>query len=347
VSETVQIEGSYGEGGGQIIRTCLSLSIITGRAVEIRNVRAGRKKPGLQPQHLTAVRAAAELCAAKLSGDSVGSTYLWFGPSGSARPDRYRFDIRTAGAGPLVLQTLLMPLARAEASSKVVVIGGTHVPHAPPAEYLEAVYLPVLAQAGMQADFAYPGAGFYPRGGGQVELEVRAPAAPQPLNFTVRGRLRRLRAVVLTANLPTHVAERGTATVEKFMRAIGRKVAIERRERPSPGAGAAVALAAECEGGLAGFSAVGERGKPMERVAEEPCEAFLAWWKSGAAVDEPLADHLVLPMALAAGESRWTTPVVTQQLRTVLWVAQQFLPVDAALEERADGTGAVTLRGAG
>jgi RNA 3'-terminal phosphate cyclase (ATP) len=347
VSEPVQIDGSHGEGGGQIIRTSLSLAILTGRAVAIRNVRAGRKKPGLQPQHLTAVRAAAALCEARLSGDSVGSTYLWFGPQQAARPDRYRFDIRTAGASPLVLQTVLMPLSQAEGGSQVVVTGGTHVPHAPPAEYLELVYLPALAQAGIEAVFACPGAGFYPRGGGQVELEVRAPAKPQPVDFIERGKLRSLRAIVLTSNLPEHVAERGAATVEKFMRGIGRKVAIERRERPSPGAGAAVVIAAACEGGRAGFSAIGERGKPMEKVAEEPCEAFLAWWKSGAAVDEHLADQLVLPMALAAGESHWTTPAITEHLRTVLWVAHQFLPVEAALEEREDGSGAVTLRGSG
>lgn len=248
----VEIDGSYGEGGGQIIRTCLSLSAITGRPVELRNVRAGREKPGLKAQQLAAVRAAASICAAEVTGADVGSTQIRFEPASTVNPGVYRFDIGTAGAAPLVIQTLLLPLCRTETRSRITVIGGTHVPHAPSAEYIDAV---------------------------------------------------------------------------------------------SRGAGAAVIIAAECECGFAGFSSLGERGKPMEGVAEDACREFMAWWKTGAAVDEHVADQLLLPGSLIPGESRWTTPRVTEHLQTVLWVVAHFLPIEYRLEPRESGATRVIIQG--
>lgn len=347
MSQPVQIDGSFGEGGGQIIRTSLSLAAITGRVVEISNIRARRSKPGLQPQHVTAVRAAAKLCGAELSGDRVGSTHLWFGPRTPIQPGDYHFDIGTAGATGLVAQTVLVPLTRAAGTSKVTITGGTHVPHAPAADYIEAVYVPVLQRAGLDLAFSYPGAGFYPRGGGKVDLEVRAPALPAALDLTDRGKLKSLRAFIVTSNLPGHVAERGAAMVEKSMKAVGRSVAIEQREKPSPSTGAAVVIVAECENGFGAFTGLGERGRPMEKVAESPCEEFMRWWKSGAACDEHLADQLVLPMSLARGESRWTTAEITEHLRTVLWLTEQFLPITYRLDPQDDGCHQVVLQGAG
>lgn len=341
----VEIDGSTGEGGGQILRTSLSLSALTGRPVEFFNVRAKRTKPGLQPQHLTAVRIAAALCDARLVGDAVGSTHFTFTPQSPPKPDRYRFDIGTAGATPLVVQTALVPLSGLSGGSHLTVTGGTHVPHAPTADYLETVYLPVLRQAGIDAAFRYVNAGYYPKGGGLVEADILGGSVPQPLDLTERGKLKRLKAFVVTSSLPGHVAERGVAALEKYLKGVGRTAKVEVRDKSSPGVGASVLLVAECENGWAGFTGMGERGKPMERVAEEPCEAFMDWWKSGAACDEHLADQLALPLALADGESRWTTPTLTEHLRTVLWAAEQFLPIEYALEERPDGTGQVTLRG--
>ena len=351
MSDLVQIDGSFGEGGGQIIRTSLSLAAMTGRAVEISNVRGRRAKPGLQPQHLASVRAAAALCDAVVSGDAVGSTFLSFAPQAPVKPGEYRFDIGTAGAATLVVQTVLVPLALARGDSKVTVTGGTHVPHSPPIEYLEAVYLPALRRAGLDAALSYSAAGFYPRGGGQVEVEISACAALQPLDLNERGRLENLRAFVVTSNLPAHVAERGAATIEQAMKAIGRRVVIEPREKSGPGPGAAVILSAQCQNGLAAWSSIGELRKPMEKVAQAPCQEFLRWWKAGAAqgtaCDEHLADQLVLPLCFARGQSLWSTPVVTEHLRTVLQVAQRFLPIEAHLEEREDGSGTIRLQGVG
>jgi RNA 3'-terminal phosphate cyclase (ATP) len=338
MSSTLTIDGSYGEGGGQIIRTAVSLSAITGRPVEFDGVRARRTKPGLQPQHLMAVRAAAQLCAAKVEGGEAGSTRFRFEPQAPVSADSYRFDIGTAGASPLVAQTVLLPLAMAEGASQVVITGGTHVPHAPPAEYVERVYAETLGRVGVDLHFAYASAGFYPRGGGRIELLASGPATLRPLDLTDRGKLTDLRAFVVTSNLPEHVADRGAYTVETYMKGIGRQVEVERRNLPSPGAGAAVVLVARCEGGLAAFTSLGERGKPMEKVAQQPCEEFLSWWKSGAACDEHLADQLVLPMSFAQGESRWSTPAVTEHLRTVLWLVEQFVPIRWSLEERGANT---------
>jgi RNA 3'-terminal phosphate cyclase (ATP) len=372
----VQIDGVHGEGGGQILRTSLSLSALTGRAVEIINIRARRSKPGLQPQHVTSVRAAAAICDAELRGATVGSGRLTFVPRGPVRPDRYRFDIGTAGATGLVAQTVLIPLAHAgrgrvdepdaaaragedeprdagagpktrdpaESTSQVTILGGTHVPNAPPVDYIGSVYLPALRRAGIDARFTIQRAGFYPRGGGEIRLEIPASPPARPLRLTERGALISIVAWTMTAELPEHVAERGERALAELFKGARLPVQLESRPLRAATPGASVGIAAECEGGFGGFSAMGERGKPIERVAAEAFEDFMQWWTSGAACDEHLADQLVLPMALARGESRWTTPVVSEHLRTVLWVAQQILPIEVVLDEEPSGFGAVTIR---
>ena len=344
----IKIDGSYGEGGGQIIRTSVSLSALTGRAVRIINVRAGRTKPGLQPQHLMAVRAAAEIWGAGLKGDAVGSVQFEFHPQTPVQGRSYEFDIGTAGATGLVFQTVFLPLTAAGVSARITIRGGTHVPHAPPLDYLSGVYLLALRHAGIDARVSYGPAGFYPEGGGVV-LGSSGQGTLGAVSLVERGTLRKLTSHIVTSRLPEHVGERGTAAVQAFMKAVGRKVTIERHDSGelARSTGAAVVLTAECEGGFAGFTSLGERGKPMEKVAEQACDEFMKWWKTGAAVDEHLADQLVLPMSLVEGESRWTTPMVTEHLRTVLWVVDKFLPIEHRFEEQADGTSLVILKGAG
>ena len=343
MNDLIEIDGSFGEGGGQIIRTCVSLAAMTGRSVAIHNVRGRRTKPGLQPQHLAAVRAAASLCQAELTGDEVGSRFLRFVPQAPVVAGDYHFTIGTAGAAPLVVQTVLIPLARATGASNVRVTGGTHVPHSPPVEYLETVYVPMLQQVGLDVKLSYSSAGFYPRGGGEIAVQIGQPEVIEPLDWRERGALKELRGFVVTSNLPEHVGQRGAETVERAMKAIGRKVDIERREKPSPGPGAAVILVAGCASGYAAFSSIGELRRPMEKVAQTPSQDFMRWWKSGASCDEHLADQLVLPMAFATGPSYWTTPTVTEHLRTVIWVVKHFLTVEVNIEEQEDGTGVVSM----
>jgi len=340
----VTIDGSHGEGGGQILRTSLSLAALTGRPVEIVRIRAGRSRPGLQPQHLASVRAAADLCAAQLEGAEIGSGRLRFAPQSPPAPGAYHFAIGTVGAAPLVLQTVLLPLALAPGPSRVTITGGTHVSHAPTADYGERVYLPTLERHGLGASTRSPRAGFFPKGGGVMQAEIAGGAAPLPVTLMERGDLRALTALVVTAGLPPAVAERGIAAVRQELGHLPGELSVETREVPAASPGAAVLLVADCQSGLAGFSAIGERGKRMETVAEQACRAFREWWETGAACEEHLADQLVLPMALTSGESRWTTSRVTEHLRTVLWVVPRFLPLEASLTESPDGSGLVILQ---
>lgn len=338
----VQLDGSYGEGGGQIIRTALALSMQTGRPLEVTHIRAGREKPGLQPQHLAAVQASAMLCDAQLVGAEIGSSVLRFTPRRRVKAGDYRYNIGTAGSTTLVAETVLVPLLLAGGQSTFTIEGGTHVPFAPPAEHLQEVLLPALRRAGAEAIATVGQAGYYPRGGGSLTLAIRGTLDLNGFMVADRGKLLSLTAYLVTSELPDHVAQRGAATVTETLRDFAVQVAP--RPLPSIAPGAAVVLVAHCANGYAGFTALGERGKPMEQVATEACQAFRTWWTSGAATDKYLADQLVLPAALALGCSRWTTPVVTDHLRTVAWVVRQFLPVSVEFDQLANGMWQVETR---
>jgi len=345
--DVIEIDGSLGEGGGQIIRTSVSLAAITGQAVQIINIRARRSKPGLHAQHLTAVRAAAALCAAELKGAEMGSQFLRFTPGPLTQETAFSFDVGTGGATGLVAQTLLAPMLFLPNPSVAHIRGGTHVPMSPPADYIEAVYRPALQRMGADVGFQYARAGFFPKGGGQAEIRSGASQLSAPVELIERGRLHRLRLFVVTCQLPEHVATRGVDALMKDLKGYGVPVLVEKREMEGGSPGAAIVLAAECENGAGGFTSLGERGKPMERVAADALRDFQKWFASGAAVDEHLGDQLVLPAALAYGRSRWSTSEVTEHLRTVLEIAQKFLKIEYEIEQRPDGSGTVTLHGAG
>ncbi|MDB5102251.1 MAG: 3-terminal-phosphate cyclase [Cyanobacteria bacterium RYN_339] len=345
MSATVEIDGAFGEGGGQILRTSVALAALTGRATIIRNIRAGRPKPGLAAQHLASVRAAAELCGAGLAGDAVGSQYLEIHPKRAVQPGAYRFPIGTAGATALVGQTVAVPLALAGAS-QVTIYGGTHVPFAPSACYLADVYAPALADLGLHLAVDTPKAGFFPKGGGELRLTLAA-GSPTAIDWVERGKLTQITAIALTSGLEPHVAERGLKAMRAQLQGVGRPVTLENRPRPGEQGGAAVLVAGSCQRGHFGFLALGQRGKPIEKVAEEATAAFWAWFKTDAATEEHLADQLVLPLALAEGESRWTTQQASLHLETVLWVARHYLPIRYDIQQKPDGSALVTLQGAG
>jgi RNA 3'-terminal phosphate cyclase (ATP) len=349
----IWIDGAYGEGGGQIIRTSVTLAALTGKPLEIANIRARRSKPGLQAQHLTSVRAAARLCGALLTGDELGSQWLRFVPGAApTTATEFVFDVgearggASAGATGLVAQTALLPLAHLWRESTTLIIkGGTHVPMSPAADYIEAVYLPMLARLGVHAGLSAARVGFFPKGGGEVRLEIEPTGELQGMECVERGRLKRLKVFIVTAELPEHVAARGRESLLKALKGYGVPVEFELRNLKSNGAGAAIILTAECATGMGGWTALGERGKPMERVAEEALRGFQRWYAGVGATDEHLADQLALPCALIPTESRWTTSEATQHLHTVLWVIRQFLPIEYALEPYADGSILVRLRG--
>ena len=368
--QAVHIDGAHGEGGGQIIRTSVSLAAITGRTVEIVNIRARRSKPGLQAQHLTSVLAAGALCEAKLYGAELGSQYLRFVPGGQSQAETFRFDVAearggaSAGATGLVAQTILAPLAflpafrnaapkadaekadtEPQAGVRVTLLGGTHVPMAPPSDYVEAVYIPMLQKMGLEASLESVKAGFFPKGGGEIVLSLLSGGLQKPLDLTERGRLQRLCAYITTSQLPEHVATRAEDLLRKELKGFGIPIHTVKRDLSGNGPGAAILLVAECQIGRGGWVILGERGKPIEKVAADAIDGFREWQATNASVDEHLADQLALPCALIDGVSRWTTPRVTEHLRTVLWVTQQFLPIVYAIQEREDGSGLITLRG--
>ena len=346
------IDGAFGEGGGQIIRTSVALAALTGQPVDLFNIRARRSKPGLQAQHLTAVRAAAALCNADVRGAELGSVRLHFTPGAPTTARDFTFDIAaarggaSAGATGLVAQTILAPLSLLfSEETEVTILGGTHVPMAPPADYLEAVYAPVLQRMGFPVSLRSDRSGFFPRGGGAVHLKVQPLAAGQGFDAVERGILKLLRLFLVTSDLPETTAERGRDALLKELKGYGVPVRVEMRALPSNGAGAAVVLVAECEQGIGGWTSLGERGKPMERVALEALRDFQHWFASGAGVDAHLADQLVLPAALVPATSRWTVSEVTDHLRTVLFTAQQFLPIPFEIGAAANGNSVVTVTG--
>lgn len=340
------IDGSHGEGGGQILRSALTLSALLGRPIRLENIRARRRRPGLRPQHLTAVRAVAQVCDAELEGDAPDSRTLTFVPRRSPQAGDYYFDVLdaaqggSAGAVSLILQAVLLPLALTEGDSTITLEGGTHVAWSPPIHYLQQVYLPTLARLGARASVELERWGWYPRGGGRVTCRIEGLGAAvserplSPLQLTERGGLRRIVGISATSNLPAHIGRRQRDRAVKLLRSHGFKPEIEIVDVPSPGPGTCVFLWAEFKGNaVAGFTGYGRLRKPAEKVAEEAARAFLAYRRSGGAVDRYLADQLILPLALAEGESRFTTGKVTDHLRTNAWLAEQFLPVRVEIGE--------------
>ncbi len=322
----LDIDGSQGEGGGQIVRTAVTLACVTGRPIRIRRIRAGRARPGLAAQHLTAVRAAQTLCSAQCSGLEKGSQQVEFQP-GPIQGGDYTFDIGTAGATTLVLQTVLPPLLLADKPSTVTVAGGTHNPLAPPFDFLARSFVPRLADMGWHARIEMLRPGFYPAGGGCVQAGVK-PAeceALGTLNLVERGPIRRIDAVVHTAQLPDRIA----ADQERLLRGSGipldRVSSVEVRNSAGPGN----CVLAEIEAGnhITVLVAFGQRGKPSKAVIGELASVVIPFLESGAAVDRFLADQLLLYMALAGG-GVFTTDQVTSHARTNMQVIGRFLPVE-------------------
>jgi RNA 3'-terminal phosphate cyclase (ATP) len=349
----ITIDGSYGEGGGQVLRTSLALSAITGRAVRIEHIRAGRHKPGLMPQHLTAVRAAARVCDAEVEGAKLNSLELGFTPRSAPKAGKYTFDVAqaakggSAGSVSLIFQAVLLPLALADGNSELTLKGGTHVAWSPPYDYLKRVYLPTLARMGVQAKVNIRKWGWYPIGGGEVEASIQGlgRGALAALDLRQRGDLQRVRGLSASSNLPKHIRVRQEGAALQALRSHGVNVRIDVVDAPSKGKGTAVFLWAAFENALAGFTSLGELGKPAEQVAEEAAQELVEFLQASGALDRHLADQVVLPMALASGRSSFTTEAVTQHLLTNAWVVNQFFPDHVRVEGQEGEAGFCWIEG--
>jgi RNA 3'-terminal phosphate cyclase (ATP) len=321
----LELGGSFGEGGGQILRTSLALSLVTGRPFHLRKIRAGRSKPGLQPQHLASVRAAAAISQAEVKGASLNSTDLVFEP-GAVTAGRFRFAIGTAGATALVLHTIYLPLAlRSGGTSVLIFEGGTHVPHSPCFHFLDVTWRHYMGLIGIEIALKLQRTGFYPRGGGAVQAEIRPCPRVRGLELAERRAVAAATGISAVAGLPDHISKRQAQRAVYRLEQAGLSADI-REVTWSGGPGSVLTVVLETKPVPALFFGLGARGKPAERVADEAVDQGLAFLKAApAAVDSYSADQLVLPLAMAEEISSFSVAEMTAHLLTNVAVIRQFL----------------------
>jgi RNA 3'-terminal phosphate cyclase (ATP) len=338
MTSLVRLDGSMGEGGGQVLRTALALSLTTRRAVEVTKIRAGRQKPGLMRQHLTAVQAAAAVGSAHVSGAEIGSRELRFEP-GAIRSGPFEFSVGTAGSATLVLQTILPALLTAGGPSTVRLRGGTHNPMAPPFDFLVKAFLPLLGRMGarVEADLVCPG--FYPAGGGELIVTVAPVARLRPFELLARGEIRRHHAKAVVSKLSREIATRELSIVSRLLGWEAK--CLETVSVDSAGPGNVLTLELQSDQVTEVFTGFGEKGVSAEAVAEETVRAVRRYLVAGVPVGEHLADQLLLPMALAGSGAFRTTPL-SRHATTNVQVIQAFLPVRFDVE--ADEKGNCVVR---
>jgi len=335
----ITIDGTHGEGGGQILRTSLGLSLVTGTPFIIENIRGGRSKPGLLRQHLCCVRAAAEIGGAEVEGDALRSGTLRFVPR-TVTPGDHRFSVGSAGSALLVLQAVLPALMTAGGPSRIVLEGGTHNPWAPPLPFITASFAPVLRRMGVGLTLTLDRPGFFPAGGGRVVVEVEPARRLQQLTLR-HAPIRAVRGIATVANLGDTIAERELKVLRRKLREHAPELVLERLDgAQSPGN----VVRVEIDHGedTACFVAFGEKRKRAEKVAEAAARAARTWMRQRVAVCEHLADQLLVPMALAGGGSYFTGPL-TEHTRTNIHTIGRFLEVPITTGDLDDDAVAVQV----
>jgi RNA 3'-terminal phosphate cyclase (ATP) len=327
----IRIDGSTGEGGGQMLRSALSLSLVTGKAFRIENIRAKREKPGLLRQHLTAVLAASEIAGAEAEGATLGSKTLTFTP-GLVRPGNYQFSIGTAGSGTLVLQTILPALMTASSRSEITIEGGTHNMQAPPLDFLQKAFLPVINRLGPKVEVCLEKYGFYPAGGGRFTVTIEPCVRLSSIELLERGEIERRSAIAIVANLPRSIAQREVDTVEKLLNWDAECTQIvETRNSVGPGNIVLIELASANVTEV--FCGFGRIGASAESVAAEAADDVRSYLVSGAAAGEHFADQLLLPFALAGGGS-FSAATLNMHARTNMEIIRKFLLVSFEVVEQ-------------
>jgi len=348
--DVIHIDGSGGEGGGQILRTSLALSLVTGTPFTIDSIRARRRKPGLLRQHLTAVKAAGRIGNAEMRGAALNSQRLEFAPQG-VEPGEYTFTVGTAGSATLVLQTVLPALMIADAASHLTIEGGTHNPYAPPVDFLEDAFLPLLARMGPRVHVRLKRYGFYPAGGGNVAVDIEPASTLARLDVTDRGEVRTVTAHALVARLPLKIARREVSTLARMLDLDERDCSTE-EVRNSPGPGNVATVRVQTEAATELFTGFGRKGVPAERVARDLAKEVRAYLQGGAPVGEYLADQLLLPMAIGAcrspeGGGTFATSGLSSHATTNVDVIRRFLDANITHRAREDGSDLVDVAPAG
>ena len=338
----IVIDGSRGEGGGQVLRTSLALSLVTGQPFRIKNIRAGRPKPGLRRQHLTAVTAAAEICGARVEGVRLGSQLLEFRPR-SVKAGNYHFDIGTAGSCALVLQTVLPPLLTAASPSKLLLEGGTHNPGAPPFDFLHNAFLPLIRRMGPNVSATLQRTGFYPAGGGRISVSIEPSCRLARLDLLERGAIVERSARAVVARLPRSIAERELTVVRDALNWDETCCEVV-EETSSPGSGNIIMLEIASKHVTEVFTGFGQKGVRAEWVAESAVREVQRYLAAGVPVGSHLADQLLVPMALAGGGC-FRTLAPTRHLMTNIDVIRGFLPVEISVKQLAENDWEVRVIG--
>ncbi len=329
------IDGAKGEGGGQIMRTSLALSLITGREFRIDNIRAGREKSGLRPQHLMAVQAAARVGNAQLVGAEVGSLQLTFRPS-KITPGNYTFRIGTAGSTMLVLQTILPPLMLADQPSFIELEGGTHNTHAPPFDFVHDTFMPILQQMGPSIHLELLRYGFYPRGGGKIRAQITPTAHLKSLSLGEAKINNQVKARALVVNLPNHIGERENNILKQSLREYSVQTSVDASKNAlSPGNVVLVQIQNQLF--TETVSSIGQRGVSAEVVADAAAREALQYLESAAPVGPHLADQLLIPFALA-GSGEFRTSALTDHTTTNIEVIKAFLDLNIRTQAVGDET---------
>ncbi len=332
----ITIDGSYGEGGGQILRTSLAFSAIFQEPILIENIRAKRSKPGLRPQHLTCVKAMAKITGAKVDGAEIGSSRLYFHPRAVHGGD-YMFDVAermgSAGSVGLIFQTLLLPLSLAEEVSVVTLRGGTHVPWSPPYHYLSDVFLPMVSKMGIRCTLEIIKWGWYPKGGGEVRAIIRPVQGLKSVSFIEPLKSPKIEVTCASSNLPSHITEREKARIEGRLKEKGFRCTFRTLDRAAAdGQGNFVFLCAKDKDTVVGFSSLGKPGKKAEKVADEVVDAFFRFLEKGAAIDRYLSDQIVPYMAMVEDTSVIFAEEISKHLLTNIWAIQKFKNISFRVE---------------
>ena len=328
----IVIDGSQGEGGGQIFRTSLTLAVCLSQPVRIENIRAGRNKSGMLRQHLTCLRAAQAICDAEVAGDELGSMEVTFKP-GTVKAGEYRFAVGSAGSTSLVFQTVLLPLLFADTTSEIYLEGGTHNGYAPSYDFIEACFLPVIARMGYKAEVELDRYGFYPAGGGAWEVRIHPMQGVAKLDLTERGDVLSQLAIATSSKIPEHITERELAQVQKKCLWSGDQ--LQQRIVDSVGPGNIISLRVESEHVTEIVEVVGEKQLSAERVAGRAINAIKTYLDADVPVGEHLADQLLLPMVLAKG-GQFKTLSPSQHFLTNVEVIKQLMGVDVRVEQESE-----------
>jgi len=352
-SDELIIDGSIGEGGGQILRNVIATAALLGRPVRVINIRAKRDPPGLRPQHLSAVKGIVEITRGEVNGLNIGSMEIYYSP-GKAMPGKYVIDVGTAGSTTLMLQSLLPVISFAPGEVELLLKGGTNNPWAPPIDYIQHILLPTLKMMGVKAEIELIKRGFYPRGMGIIKVKSRPLTTLNPINIT-SGKLSSVEILAYTCNLPEHISERMGGRAADLLKKKGIKDVVVRtealqRDNPKcsidPGAG--ILIVVHLDSGVnMGFDALGERGVPAEKVAETAVEDMMRQLSTGAPIDKHLGDQLVIWVALADGESVYKVTELTSHTITAIEISKRVLGASFELNGTLGSSATIKCRGIG